>query len=1101
MNKINNLTYRQIQVRLINFRKRGRVARSSIFPLNQKRDKLSKKLFKIVKSERKRKKFSKSDQQKTLRGNYNMVRYNKVHDNTSINKREFFNIISKKRKSLTGLGKIRPFIHLRFTYEDRSDKFTTIKMPENYGAFKIIVENMVESGNYGGSEVDVQFGTLDTTFFRIDYLKDVQKLKGGKRVKPIKSKYFITKNFDSKDNNCLLACVRYGKNDIRTKLSSYRDRILKHGIIKDEMIDIQDVYKIEKEFKINIDVYFEDDMMLKVDHLYKTKKKYKNSINVLLKEDHYQIITKEKTKRKSKSKPKKTIEPYKPLYLYYDLETKFNRKSCYYLSPYSVAWCVHNPESGDFNYFEQYKEEIKKLTEEGKTQEQIYETLDNKYKDNIHYKKSRFETKKPLQKLIDFILECPNGYKYIIIGYNSSRFDNFFLANCATKNNVIDTRSMLYVNNSILQMSIKQHKVFDLCRFLMASLKKSCESFNTCPKKINGFSHNLVQQQYDNGNLKNFLKENNDTIEKYNKYDVLSLMDLHLKVQKAVKTLTSGKDINDFLTIGHMGYEIFKKMNQYKIGTKYNKHKKQMEIIYKSYTPAPKDHETDKFIRKALTAGRTQCYYKKMDFKRRVRMVDVKSLYPFVMLNREYPIGNYINTEFYKKGKLGIYKCKIIHQNLKWVNKENIKFKYKKEDKQDEYDLSKKYAPTVFPLRSDKEGVSLNWEHRGKMNVNLTSVDIECIRKHGGKVNVVNGIYWEKTSKTIFNGFLEPFMHAKNNQDNIKNTIKKAKKENNVYDGEKYNNVLREMCKLFSNCLSGKVIQRNFEDVTAMISDTLSLSLFIEKVDEDTMIFEPHSKGIMFATGKKRQECIYKKDKAKPSYLGVFIYSYAREYMYETILSKYVTLYEDTDSACMPLEEYERFVKENHDLVNGKLKGKYGCLEEEVGNATRIITLQPKCYCVVNRTDKEKSKNKFKGVGKNDTYLTMNELKKIKNCSGEYFTFEKKVNKITGDICYKHNITSDDVEKQLIKEGRKTCTEDMFEQKFNGEKICVFQSQLRKELKGQINNSKGDKYAKKVINSDAFKQCNTLDRKRCFDYKKKPKGGFKIKQMYLVKIV
>jgi len=1099
MEQINNLTYRNIQTKLKKFRKKGRVGKASRFPLNQKKQILAKRLFKVVKSERKRKAFRKSDQQKTLKGNYNMVRYNKVYLDRPITGKEFYQVLNKKRQKISEKGTIRPYVHLRFTFEDASDGFTTIKHPDSYTEFKRIIENMIKTGKNGGSDVDIKNGVLDTTFFRIDYLKEQPKLKGGKTTKVIKSKYYITKNFDSKDNNCLLACVRYGKKDMYTKLTYYRDRILKHNINKGEMIEIQDIHKIEKEFKINIDIYFEDDMKLNASHLYKSKNKYKIGINVLLKEGHYQIITKERPKRKTKKSLNKTVK-YKPLYLYYDLETKFNRKSCYYLSPYSVAWCVHNPELGEFDYFGQYKEEIAKMTEEGKTQKEIYEILDKKYKDNTHYKKSRFETKRPLQKLIDFILECPEGYRYIIIGYNSSRFDNFFLANHATKNNVMQTNSMLYVNNSILQMSIKQHKVFDLCRFLMASLKKACDSFDTCPKKIDGFSHNLVQQHYDNGNLKNFLEENNDIIEKYNKYDVLSLMDLHLKVQKAVNTLTKGKDINDFLTIGHMGYEIFKKMNEYAVGTKYNKRKKEMETVYKSYTPPPKNHKDDKFIRKALTAGRTQCYYKKMDFKRRVRMIDVKSLYPFVMLNREYPIGDYIDTKFYRKGKLGIYKCKIIHQNLKWVNKENIKFKYKKEDGQDEYDLTKKYAPTVFPLRSDKANVSLDWEYRGQMDVNLTSVDIECIRKHGGEVVVMNGIYWEKTSNTIFKSFLEPFMHAKNNQDNIKNAVKKAKKENSVYNGEKYNNALREMCKLFSNCLSGKVIQRNFEDTTAMISDTLSLSLFIEKVDEDTMIFEPHSKGVVFATGKKKEGTIFKEETAKPSYLGVFIYSYAREYMCETILSKYVTIYEDTDSACMPLEEYERFVRENNDLVNGELKGKYGCLEEEVGNATRIITLQPKCYCVVNKVDKGKSKNKFKGVGKNDTYLTLNELKKMKNNDGEFFTFEKKINK-DGDISYKHNVTSDDVEKTLIKKGRKTCTEDMFERKFNGEKICVFQSQLRKELKHQVNDSKGDRYVKRIINSDLYIESNKLLRQKCFNYKKKIKGGFKVKQMFLMKIV
>lgn len=44
-----------------------------------------------------------------------------------------------------------------------------------------------------------------------------------------------------------------------------------------------------------------------------------------------------------------------------------------------------------------------------------------------------------------------------------------------------------------------------------------------------------------------------------------------------------------------------------------------------------------------------------------------------------------------------------------------------------------------------------------------------------------------------------------------------------------YNSALREVCKLYLNSLSGKVIQRNFEKVTQIIKNTNELNKFMDK--------------------------------------------------------------------------------------------------------------------------------------------------------------------------------------------------------------------------------------------------------------------------------
>jgi len=146
----------------------------------------------------------------------------------------------------------------------------------------------------------------------------------------------------------------------------------------------------------------------------------------------------------------------------------------------------------------------------------------------------------------------------------------------------------------------------------------------------------------------------------------------------------------------------------------------------------------------------------------------------------------------------------------------------------------------------------------------------------------------------------------------------------------------------------------------------------------------------------------------------MFVYSYARKLMYQKILGRYITLYMDTDSACLPLLEYDRINNDNgYELIEN---GEYGCLEEEVcvfkkckscvsrdirceelnnpqeeidfrnnnimvnGKrcdnclflpADKLIAISPKNYAVINSKSEKHTKRKFKGVRKTDYFLPL----------------------------------------------------------------------------------------------------------------------------------
>lgn len=826
------------------------------------------------------------------------------------------------------------------------------------------INTLLSKKNLAGSDTfsAVLSPTLD--WFKLYFLTKEKNLGGGSysiNCKEYKNKYFKIKKLDFVDNNnCLFNCIKNSVDKYKNMdCKKIRGLIRRIKLKDDSLIKIRQIPEIERCLRVNINVYTG---LTRTDKFYTSKQKYNKTVNVILFEEHYYLINGSK---KIAEKKKPTKNKLETKYLIYDLETIFDRNSCDFLKVSCLAWYIMDD-------LYNFKYDIKTLED------------------------CRFERENPLKKLLDVITSPPKGYKYKIIGFNNSRFDNFLLADYALKNEKLG--KVFFVNNSILDMKIGNSDTFDLCRFIPSSLKNACNSFNTEPKKVDGFSHKEPQDAFEIGGkegLDKWITDNYEKLEHYNKIDVLCLASLISKCASSVLELTT-KNITDYQTIGQLSYKYWDEIRK----------------LNNIETPKPNNIVDDVFIRKSLVAGRTQAYFHKMIYSGLVKMVDVKSLYPFVMMNYKFPIGSYIETSKYHRNKLGIYRCKIIHQNMKWNDRIHKYF-----NTIDGSKFKTEFAPVVVPLRTKDN--PLDWDYRGEQIINLTTIDIECIKKYGGEIEIYEGIYWENTSEDVFNCFLEPFMNCKNNQD----TLKKSK-------DEKYNPALRELCKLFSNSLSGKVIQRNFEEETVFAKNSTDIRDFHNKTKEGGREYD-FGNSFVLCKGKKIDDKIFGKN-AKPSYLGVFIYAYARRYMYETILNKYCVFYEDTDSALLPQSEFEDFIIDNKEIYN---TGVYGCLEEEVGDANKAVIIAKKCYCVINEKDSSKSKYKSKGVSKNHKYMTEKEIMKKYGVVPEKLT-KKQIEDIFNEI------------------NTFCLTEQFFMDQYNNEVIIVFQSSLKRVC--QPNNDLND---------------------------------------------
>ena len=837
-----------------------------------------------------------------------------------------------------------------------------------------------------------------------------------------KNKHYKFK--DCADEHCGVACVKWAVGDKR-----YFSNVIKE--LKNEFedldngISIENIYVLEKYFNANITIY---DWNIKDKKIREGGDEYDNDVDLIFyigegcdsDEGHYLLklgdkVVRQPRKYKKTYKETKTTK-VKEFFLFYDLETTYNRNSYNTLEPYSCAW--YSLEKGkDFKYSDKI--------------------LNDCYYEDIT------TCENPLNAFLDWIMANQGGgyykendgtlvyykHNFIITGFNNSRFDNFFLCDTSIKRGLI--KNILFVNNSILNFNLGQHTSLDLCRFIASSLKGACDSFKTTPKKLDGFSHKLPQEAFELGGKKGlrlWIDKNKELLVKYNKIDVLALADLTGKYDRANQELL-GADFSECNTISGLSWKCFSELQEETINP-------------------PKDHITDLQIRKSLTAGRVQCYFGRNKFIFNMRMVDVVSLYPFVMMNRKFPTGDYSNTLEYVSGKLGIYSCRIIHQNLKWKNPDKIanSFKILKETDLPCYNRIKpsqmEYAPIVYPLRSKDK--PLNWDYRESMDCYLSSVDIECI------------IYWENNSESIFTKFLGKCMNEKNRQDELKKK-----------DSIDYNPALREACKLVSNSLSGKVIQRNFEDVMSYIKDSKALDKFLSKTIEGSQIIEYFGETICYGKGKLNEESVYNSKKAKPSYLGIFIYAHARDYMYETLLNCYTCMYQDTDSALIPLWEYDRLLKEQGELFPFNRNKKYGDLEEEVGEANLGYTIAPKCYSVLNSKEEDLRNNEmiaFDGKLKKEYYIEKGEKKYLscdrklkfkgikKSDKWELFNGDKK--EYRKGLQEKTQIDNDDNIIEKLDKEKQVFTNNMMEHLFKKEKVMIYTSQLVKTCMEEKGNGK-----------------------------------------------
>lgn len=496
--------------------------------------------------------------------------------------------------------------------------------------------------------------------------------------------------------------------------------------------------------------------------------------------------------------------------------------------------------------------------------------------------------------------------KLKIIAFNGSRFDLWLVLSEAYKQKW-ESREIVAANGIIYSLTLVKDKqqvsVWDPALHFKGSLTSVARSFHIPdPDKVE-FNHDDIQNVYENDGWTG-LERYRDKSLIYLRQDVMILNEIVDRIPESNKQIS---------TPAGMAWKNFKSMCDYKYGS----------VLL----------EDIPWFRQAVIGGRTEVFGKNgVYIEEDMEMIDVVSLYPSVMYDNSYPIGQYVNTPVEVTGKLGIYNVHVNFQRLPVVvgRKQQLK----------------------------QEKAPIDWKYTGEMDVVLSSVTIDMMRRHFGNdsLTVGDGVYWEYSTRNLFKSYIDKFLSAKIEQDQYK--------ESEDPDVRcKYNPVVRENAKLMLNSLYGKLLERLHTTEGNFVS-TLEESY---KIRSKLSHFEIYS-----ITGELEYICGERKEppkntSSKPLYLGIFVLDYSKRTMYDNVFSKVNALYTDTDSALIRTSDYKRLSPE----IFGKGLGKFS--DDTDGEKIKFAYLvEPKCYLLGGiKEDGERFiiKARSKGVSNNTTWV------------------------------------------------------------------------------------------------------------------------------------
>ncbi|KAJ2667528.1 hypothetical protein IWW42_005850, partial [Coemansia sp. RSA 1085] len=333
-------------------------------------------------------------------------------------------IISVIREKIRDIRRTSGMIPLNVTLPFLSNDDVIIWRSYEAGALEEFnLDEVVYRGGSGEEEI-----VTESVVIRGPFTIHARDFTGGNGENLAPPNNYTIVKIPGKNNDCLIDCFNYFCRESRDP-RLVREAI---GCNHDRALAPKWIPKLEEYFKINVCVV--EDYHNRTNEYFSYGQDCDNKI--LYHGKHYSVV---KDKLPTIEVDEYEDEKLDTFYYFFDYETVYDPYT-YKLEPYSWAMVKYN------NKREKMQEWFCTFDEEELARLLFLEA--NKHeKDNL-----------------------------ILVGYNNSRFDNFFLLNLALKYelNIFKT---LFVNNTILGMNIEGFNVKDLCRILNMPLRKALTSF------------------------------------------------------------------------------------------------------------------------------------------------------------------------------------------------------------------------------------------------------------------------------------------------------------------------------------------------------------------------------------------------------------------------------------------------------------------------------------------------------------------------------------------------------------------------------------------------------------------------------------------------
>ena len=415
----------------------------------------------------------------------------------------------------------------------------------------------------------------------------------------------------------------------------------------------------------------------------------------------------------------------------------------------------------------------------------------------------------------------------------------------------------------------------------------------------------------------------------------------------------------------------------------------------------------------ALKGGRTNALklYWEVENNDKMLFYDVKSLYPFVMKCREYPLhhpeiitDNIGLLETVHLRYKGLFACTVLAPQklylplLHYTARGKLLFPLCKTCA----DIGNN-APCIHRDSKEREFYGIYTHNELKKAVDL-----------GYKITAVFEIYaWKDWSTTMFSSYIKTFFTIKEQASGYPEDVKteeqkrtyiknKFDEENILLDDSKMirNNGLRSLSKLILNSLWGKFCQRNNLEKHEYFTDP---STFFKLIDNDIVqIKDLHwiSEDMVF-TRYMYNDMYAGSAQSSNASIGVFTTAYARLLLYEYMekIGPKNVCYFDTDSILFTSSPES---EKNHTKLLGTA---IGCLTSELqkdDHITHFVSGGPKHY--IFKTKNNKSKVVIKGI-------------KVCNSNNGTINFETLKNIVMNDITKTHTVIEPDFFARNVKTG------------------------------------------------------------------------------------